>query len=41
MKHVRAISRTPKTASIDLNNIFSSKVEAKENVINQKAGAFR
>lgn len=41
MKHLRLATRKPVVANVDLNGLFASKVEAKENVINAKAGAFR
>lgn len=37
MKHIKSISVTPRHANIDLGGIFDSKVETKENVINEKA----
>jgi len=40
MKHLKLATRTPQTASINLDGFINAKVETKENVINAKAGAF-
>lgn len=37
MKHLKSVSKPPAQASIDINTLFSAKVETKENVINGKA----
>jgi len=37
MTHLKPVSKPPQRASIDLNTLFNTKVETKENVINGKA----
>lgn len=41
MKHLRPLTKSPQRASIDLNALFNSKVETKENFINEKANVLQ
>ena len=37
MKHLKPLTQTPQLANINLDRIFETKVETKENLINAKA----